>query len=235
MKIHGLEKLSLVDYDGFVAATVFTGGCNFKCPFCHNATLVTDFKELSTIEEQDILDYLTKRKGIIEGLCITGGEPTLNKDLPDFCSKIKKTGVSIKVDSNGTNPNMIKTLAENGLADYFAIDIKNDKTSYAKTVGLNSFDLSDVEKTVSYLINGKVGYEFRTTIINQFHKENNVREIAKWIEGADKYFLQKFKSGDNCLSPDGLTPVPDDEALKFINIAKSYVKNAELRGYDSFS
>ncbi len=235
MKIHGLEKLSLVDYDGFVAATVFTGGCNFKCPFCHNATLVTDFNELSVIEEQDVLDYLIKRKGIIEGLCITGGEPTLNKDLPDFCSKIKEIGISIKVDSNGTNPKMIKTLAENGLADYFAIDIKNDKTSYAKTVGLSTFDLSNVEKTVSYLINGKIGYEFRTTIINQFHKENNIREITKWIEGADKYFLQKFKSGDNCLSPNGLTPVPDNEALKFVNIAKPYVKSISLRGYDSFS
>lgn len=232
MKIHGLEKLSLVDYDGFVAATVFTGGCNFKCPFCHNASLVTDFKDLSVIEEQDIINYLKKRKGIIEGLCITGGEPTLNKDLPDFCRKIKEIGVSIKVDSNGTNPEMIKTLAENGLADYFAIDIKNDKAGYAKTIGLNRFDLSNVEKTVSYLINGNIGYEFRTTIISQFHKESNILEIAKWIDGAEKYFLQKFKSGDNCLSPDGLTPVPDEEALKFANIAKPFVKSVKLRGYD---
>lgn len=232
MKIHGLEKLSLVDYDGFVAATVFTGGCNFKCPFCHNASLVTDFKDLSVIEEQYIIDYLKKRKGIIEGLCITGGEPTLNKDLPDFCRKIKEIGVSIKVDSNGTNPEMIKTLAGNGLADYFAIDIKNDKTGYAKTIGLNGFDLSNVEKTVSYLINGNIGYEFRTTIISQFHKESNILEIAKWIDGAEKYFLQKFKSGDNCLSPDGLTPVPDEEALKFANIAKPFVKSVKLRGYD---
>lgn len=232
MDVYGIEKLSLVDYDGFVAATVFTGRCNFRCPFCHNAALVTDCDGLSVTSEKEIFDYLKKRKGIIEGVCVTGGEPTLNKDLPEFCEKLKNIGLSVKVDSNGTNPVMLKTLDENGLADYFAIDVKNDRKNYAAIIGLDKFDVSNVEKTVEFLINGKTPYEFRTTLIAQFHDENNLTEIGKWINGADKYFLQKFKSGDNCLAPDGLSPVSDENAVKLLNAVKPFVKKASLRGYD---
>ena len=149
MDIFGLEKLSLVDYDGFVAATVFTGSCNFRCGFCHNSALVLDYKTLPHIDESEILSYLEKRKGILEGLCITGGEPTLNSDLPDFIEKVKKIGYSVKVDTNGTNPEMVKLLAENGLADYFAIDIKNDRENYAEIIGFKTFDTRNVEKTVN--------------------------------------------------------------------------------------
>ena len=232
MKIYGLEKLSLVDYDGFVAATVFTGSCNFRCPFCHNASLIVDYDKLPPIDENEVFSYLKKRKGIIEGLCITGGEPTLNKDLPEFCEKAKQTGVFVKVDSNGTSPQTIKLLAENGLADYFAIDIKNDRKNYAKIVGLNSFDTKNIEKTVSYLIGSKVGYEFRTTLIDEFHSEENIIEIGKWISGAKKYFLQKFKSGENCLLPDGLNPVSDENAKRFLTAVAPFVKFTKLRGYD---
>lgn len=232
MKIYGIEKLSLVDYDGYVAATVFTGGCNFKCPFCHNAPLVADYKEIAVIEESEVLDYLKKRKGVIEGLCITGGEPTLNNDLPTFCEKVKNLDILVKVDSNGTNPNMLKTLYNNKLADYFAIDIKNDKKNYSKIIGYDTFDTTKVEKTVDFLINSKANYEFRTTVINEFHEESNIKAIGEWIEGAKKYFLQKFKSGDNCLSPEGLSPVPDKIAHSFLEIVKPYVKEVSLRGYD---
>ncbi len=232
MDVYGMEKLSLVDYDGVVAATIFTGGCNFRCPFCHNGTLVTDFKQISTIDENEIISYLKKRQGIIEGLCITGGEPTLNPDLPNFIEKVKSTGIKVKLDSNGTNPDMIKSLVLNGLIDHIAIDIKNDKAHYAAIIGFDEFDTSKIEKTVSFLLEGKISYEFRTTLIDEFHDENNLIEIGKWIFDAEKYFLQKFKSGDNCLSPDGLSDIPQDKAIRLLDAVKPYVKSAYLRGYD---
>ena len=230
MDIYGLEKLSLVDYDGFVAATVFTGSCNFKCGFCHNSALVLDYKTLPPIAESEILSYLKKRKGILEGLCITGGEPTLNPDLPEFIKKVKDIGYSVKVDTNGTNPEMVKLLVKEGLADYFAIDIKNDRENYAEIIGFKTFDTQKIEKTVEFLLSGQVGYEFRTTLIAEYHKAENIRRIGEWIKGADKYFMQKFKSGDNCISQD-LSPVPEKEAQEFAEIVRPFVKAVSLRGY----
>ena len=225
-----MEKLSLVDYDGFVAATVFTGSCNFRCGFCHNSALVLDSKNLSVIPESEILDYLNKRKGILEGLCITGGEPTLNPDLPDFIRKVKDIGYSVKVDTNGTDPETVELLARERLADFFAIDIKNDRENYAEIIGFKTFDTSTVEKTVEFLLSGSVKYEFRTTLIAEYHKAENIKRIAEWIKGADKYFMQKFKSGENCISQ-GLSPVPDETAKEFAEIIKPYVKAVGLRGY----
>ncbi|MBO4251564.1 MAG: anaerobic ribonucleoside-triphosphate reductase activating protein [Clostridia bacterium] len=231
MEIFGLEKLSLVDFDGFVAATVFTGSCNFRCGFCHNSALVLDSKKLAVIPENEVLDYLKKRKGILEGLCITGGEPTLNPDLPDFIRKVKDIGYSVKVDTNGTNPEMVKLLAKEKLADYFAIDIKNDRENYAEIIGFKSFDTQNVEKTVEFLLSGAIGYEFRTTLIAEYHKAENIIKIAEWIKGADKYFMQKFKSGDNCISG-GLSAVDGATAKEFLEIIRPSVKYAALRGYD---
>lgn len=231
MEIYGLEKLSLVDFDGFVAATVFTANCNFRCGFCHNAALVLSGKSLTPIPESEILDYLKKRKGILEGLCITGGEPTLNPDLPEFIGKVKEIGYSVKVDTNGTNPEMVKLLVKEGLADYFAIDIKNDRENYAEIIGFKTFDTLKVEKTVEFLLSGKVGYEFRTTLIAEYHSAENMRRIAEWIKGADKYFLQKFKSGDNCISQN-LSPVLKERAEEFAEIVRPFVKSVNLRGYD---
>ena len=231
MDIFGLEKLSLVDYDGFVAATVFTAKCNFRCGFCHNSALVLDYNAIPPIRESEVLDYLKKRKGILEGLCITGGEPTLNPDLPEFIKKVKDIGYSVKVDTNGTNPEMVKLLVKEGLADYFAVDIKNDKENYANIIGFNTFDTSKVEKTVEFLLSGKVKYEFRTTLIAEYHKADNIKRIAEWIKGADKYFMQKFKSGDNCISQD-LSPVPMETAKEFADIIRPFVKRVDLRGYD---
>lgn len=231
MDIFGLEKLSLVDYDGFVAATVFTAKCNFRCGFCHNSALVLDYNSIPPIRESEVLDYLKKRKGILEGLCITGGEPTLNPDLPEFIKKVKDIGYSVKVDTNGTNPEMVKLLVKEGLADYFAVDIKNDKENYANIIGFNTFDTGKVEKTVEFLLSGKVKYEFRTTLIAEYHKADNIKRIAEWIKGADKYFMQKFKSGDNCISQD-LSPVPTETAKEFAEIIRPNVKRVDLRGYD---
>ena len=231
MKILGLEKMSLVDYDGLVAATVFTGGCNFLCPFCHNSPLVLDFKSLPEIDEKEVLSYLEKRKGIVDGVCVSGGEPTLQKDLPLFIEKIKNLGYKVKLDTNGTNPEVIKSLKENGLVDYFAMDIKNDRASYASIIGFEKYDTLKVEKSVEYFLSGNADYEFRTTLIKEFHTENNIAAIGEWIKGANKYFLQKFKDSGSCIKS-SLSAVDDKTVLSFKEILKKNIPNTYLRGYD---
>jgi len=232
MKIYGLEKLSLVDYDGYVSATVFTGACNFRCPFCHNGALVTDFSALPEYPMEEFFSYITKRKGILEGICITGGEPTLHKDLPLFIEKIKKIGYKVKLDTNGTDPEMVKSLSKSGLVDYFAMDIKSDKTGYAKAIGIENFSLKKVEETVDFFLSGRVNYEFRTTLIHEFHGDDEIENIGKWIKGAKAYFMQKFKKGDNCLDAGGLSEVPTEKAKEFLSVMQNYVEKVALRGYD---
>lgn len=230
MNLFGLEKLSLVDYDGKVAATVFTGACNFRCGFCQNSPLVTDVSSLDTLSEDEILSYLKKRKGILDGVCVTGGEPTLHKELPSFCEKLKNLGYSVKVDTNGTNPDMVKYLNQNGLADYFAMDIKNCKEKYSETIGIPDYDLSAVEKTVEYFLSENVDYEFRTTLIKEFHNISDIIKIGEWIRGAKAYALQKFKDSDTCITR-GLHEVDCESANVFLQTIKNYVPSAKLRGY----
>ncbi len=230
MEILGLEKMSIVDYDGKVSATIFTGSCNFRCPFCHNSPLVLEHEKITAIPEQELMDFLEKRKNLLDGVCITGGEPTLQKDLPLLCEKIKNLGYAVKLDTNGTNPKMVKELNESGLVDYFAMDIKNDKENYAPIIGLESYNTSKVEATVDYFLSGKADYEFRTTLIKEFHNEENMVKIGEWLKGAKKYFLQKFKSGDNTIAQ-GLTEVDNDTAISFQNILTKTVPKTFLRGY----
>lgn len=231
MNILGMEKMSLVDYDGKVCATLFAGGCNFKCPFCHNSPLVIDFNNLPTLSEEEIFSYLKKRQGILDGVCVSGGEPTLYKDLPEFIEKIKNLGYSVKLDTNGTNPELVKTLNQNGLVDYFAMDIKNDKAHYSDIIGVPNYDTKKVEATVDYFLSGAADYEFRTTLINEFHKKENIALIGDWIKGANKYFLQKFKDTGSCIE-NGLSAVSDDAVKEFIEILKPSVKNVRVRGYE---
>ena len=230
MELFGIEKLSLVDFDGKVASTVFTATCNFRCPFCHNSPLVNDVKNLTPISQEEILDYFSKRKGVLDGVCITGGEPTLQKDLPDFCAKIKALNLAVKVDTNGTNPDMVKLLFDQGLVDYFAMDIKNSKENYASIIGFNSYDTKNVEKTVDFLISSGADYEFRTTLVNEFHTKTDMENIGRWIKGAKNYALQKFKDTGSCIKS-GLSAIDDETAKEFLDIVKKYVPNAKLRGY----
>ncbi|MBQ3047327.1 MAG: anaerobic ribonucleoside-triphosphate reductase activating protein [Clostridia bacterium] len=231
MHVCGLEKMSLVDYDGLVCATVFTGGCNFLCGFCHNSPLVMGADKLPAIPEEDILSYLEKRKGVLDGVCVSGGEPTLQKDLPEFIEKIKKIGYKVKLDTNGTRPDLIKSLNENGLVDYFAMDIKNDRKSYGDIIGIDEYDTKKIERSVDYFLSGTADYEFRTTLIAEYHKQENIREIGNWIKGANKYFLQKFKDGENCIKS-GLSAVDNQTVLKFKDILSKTIPNTYLRGYD---
>lgn len=230
MRISGLEKMSLVDYDGKVCATVFTSGCNFRCPFCHNSALVIS-NDFPVIEEDEILLYLQKRKGILDGVCVSGGEPTLNSDLIKFIEKIKNLGYAVKLDTNGTNPEVVKTLVRDNLCDYFAMDIKSDRESYNKIIGLDSYDTKKVEQTVEFFLSRNADYEFRTTLVKEFHDTENIIRIGEWIKGANKYFLQKFKDSESCIQSH-LSPVDEKTVLDFLNILKKNIPNTFTRGYD---
>ena len=226
MKISGLQKVSLVDYDGQIATTIFTSGCNFACPFCHNSGLVKGTEP--EIPTSEILEYLNKRKNVLTAVCISGGEPTLHRDLPDFIAKIKELGYLVKLDTNGTNLDMLKFLVENKLIDYVAMDIKNSLDNYSKTIGIDN--KTNIKDTINYLMNCGIDYEFRTTIIKNYHTENDIQKIAQTISGANKYFLQKFVDNDNCLMQ-GLEEIDHSTANKFLNVCLKQIPNTKLRGY----
>lgn len=230
MEIFGIEKLSLVDYDGLVAATLFTATCNYKCGFCHNSPLVLDSKNLTPIPTDEIFEYLTKRKGILDGVCISGGEPTLQENLPEFCQKIKSLGYRVKLDTNGTNPTMLRTLIDNKLIDYVAMDIKNSKQAYAKTIGFPHYDTANVERSARLLLSDVISYEFRTTLIKEYHTKEDMTLIGEWIAGAQKYALQKFKDVGSCITS-GLSEVDHDTAKQYLDLMREYVPNTILRGY----
>ena len=229
MKFYGMQKMTLLDYPGYVACTLFTGGCNFRCPFCHNALLVLDLDENYTIPEEEVLAFLRKRQGLLDGVCVTGGEPLINKDIGDFLSKVKELGFKIKLDTNGTNPALLKEVVSQKLVDYVAVDIKNSPEKYAETVGLKSFDMSTINETVNFLMNGCVDYEFRTTVTKQFHTEKSMEEAARFIRGAKRYFLQNFVDSGNLIGS-GITGQSKEEMEKLLSVVKKYVPDSCLRG-----
>ena len=229
MKIQGLQKLTLLDFPGKVACTVFTAGCNFRCPFCHNASLVVNITAEQAIDEETFLEFLEKRKGMLEGVCITGGEPLLQPDIEPFMRKIKDMGYLVKLDTNGSFPEKLKHLVKQGLVDYVAMDIKNSKESYAVTAGVEDRFLEAVEESVSYLKSNPVPFEFRTTVVKHFHTEEEFERIGQWIAGTENYFLQKFKdSGD--LINGHVQGCSEEEMEKFLQIVKKYVPKAGMRG-----
>lgn len=229
MEIHGLNKLTLVDYDRKTACTVFTGRCNMRCPFCHNSALVLDPSSQPMVSEEEIFAYLAKRKGLLDGVCITGGEPTLQPDLAEFIKGIKDRGFLVKLDTNGSNYAVLKNLVDNKLVDYVAMDIKNSPEAYPRTVGIKNFDLSNIKKSVELLKEGRVDYEFRTTVVKQLHTPEDMSAIADWIKGAKRYFLQKFVDSGNTIAK-GLEACSDEEMKEFqaMLVAKSIP--AQLRG-----
>ena len=228
MLIKGLQKTTLLDYPSKVASTIFTGGCNFRCPFCHNASLVTHIDPAQYIPEDEIFSYLSKRKGILDGVCITGGEPLLQPDIIRFCEKLRELGLLIKLDTNGSRPELLKQLADKGLIDYIAMDIKNSKALYAKTCGLSDFP-AEVEESVSMIMELDIPYEFRTTVVKELHTEESIEELCRWIKDAKRYYLQSFKdSGD--LIADGYSSYTENEMRQLLSIAKRYIPSAELRG-----
>lgn len=228
MKIYGFEKLSMVDFEGHLCATVFTGGCNFRCPFCQNADLV-NVTNLEQYSEDEIFAHLEKRKNVLDSVCISGGEPTLNPDLKNFIQKLKQRGLLVKLDTNGTKPDLLKELIDEGLIDYVAMDVKNSPALYPKTAGA-IVNMDDVGKSVELLKSNVVPYEFRTTLVSGHHSNESIEEMGKWLDGADKIYLQCFVDSGNCLQQ-GLQKVPKDRALIFKTILQKYINQVELRGY----
>lgn len=228
MKIAGMQKLSLVDYPEKMCCTLFTSGCNFRCPFCHNAGLVVRPAE-DFLTNDEVFDYLKKRKGMLQAVTISGGEPTLQKGVKEFVQQVKDLGYLVKLDTNGTNPALLIDLVESGLVDYVAMDIKNSKQKYALTCGLDDMDLSSVEQSVDFLLSGKVPFEFRTTVVKDFHTADDFEDIAKWIGNAKNYYLQQFvNSGD--LVQDGLHGYDATEMKQLVAHVQKFMPNAKLRG-----
>lgn len=240
MRIEGLQKLTLLDYPERVACTIFTGGCNFRCPFCHNASLVIGERgNVVPIETQkngeysveEILSFLKKRSGVLDGVCITGGEPLIQQDLEVFIRAVRELGFLVKLDTNGSFPDKLKHLVEEGLVDYVAMDIKNSPEGYGKTIGIEKYDTSQVEESVRFLMEGHVPYEFRTTVTKELHTEEDIYRIRDWIAGADRYYLQQFvDSGD--IIQRGLHACPDETMRAWKEILRETIPAVELRGVE---
>ncbi len=229
MRIMGLQKLTLLDYPDKIACTVFLGGCNFRCPFCHNSSLISVNESESEVSYDELMTFLKKRVGTLDGVAITGGEPLINDDIETLLRDIKDLGYSVKLDTNGSFPSRLKYLIENGLVDYVAMDIKNSPEKYALTCGKKIMDLSGVTESINYLLKGNVPYEFRTTVVKELHEAADFEQIGKLIAGADAYYLQSFIDSGDILC-DGFSAYDTDDLRFFRSLLVKYVPNTHLRG-----
>ena len=231
MKVTGIQKLTLLDYPGVVACTVFTAGCNFRCPFCHNAMLVLPEQiDDECLTDDEVFGFLKKRRGVLDGVPVTGGEPLLHADMPEFLARVKELGYKIKLDTNGSNPELLSEIVKNKLVDRVAMDIKNAPEEYARTIGLKSFDIAPVERSKEMLLRGDIDYEFRTTVVKGIHTKESLIGAAKWIEGAKEYYLQQFKDSGNLILPDGLSAYDEKQMHTLADAVRDYVPTVEVRG-----
>lgn len=228
VKISGLQKMTLIDYPGKIAATVFTGGCNFRCPYCHNAGIVLNTGNTNDISEEELFDFLHKRKGLLDGVCISGGEPLLHDDINQLIAKIKSLGFFVKLDTNGSFPSRLKELIHGGLIDYVAMDIKNSPAGYPRTAGISEKMLPEIKESVAFLLEGHVDYEFRTTVVREFHTSEDFLEIGKWIKGARRYYIQDFIDSGDLIQP-GLTGFDKSMLKTFAEIVREYVPSVQIR------
>ena len=226
MLIGGVQKMTMLDYPGKVACTIFTYGCNFRCPFCHNATLVID--EASLFDKEEIFAYLNKRKGILDGVVVTGGEPLLQSDIIEFLTELKQTGLLVKLDTNGSYPEKLEEIISKGLVDYVAMDVKNSKEKYDLTTGVK-IDISKIEKSIEILMSDKVDYEFRTTVVKELHEKEDFVQIGKWLKGAKRIFLQPFKDNDNLIG-EGLSSHTKETLEEFKEVLQETISQVEIRG-----
>ena len=231
MFIAGMQKLTLLDFPGVVACTLFTAGCNFRCPWCHNSGLVLP-EEISDklIGSEEALSFLEKRKGVLDGVCVTGGEPLLQKELPDFLKRVKDLGYRVKLDTNGSFPTRLEEMIRENLVDRVAMDIKNGPSRYAETVGLRNPDLGAVTASKDFLLSGAVDYEFRTTVVRGLHTEESLLEAADWIAGAKQWFLQQFTDSGNLIHGEGLSAFAEDEMRRLLESVQKKNPAARLRG-----
>lgn len=231
--ICGLQKMTLLDFPGKIACTVFLGGCNFRCPFCHNSELFMGKPE-KLMEDEEFFKFLSTRKGLLDGVCVSGGEPTLYKDLPEFMARIKEMGFLVKLDTNGYRPEVMKDLVSRGLVDYIAMDVKNSPDLYARTVGLENFDIAPIEESLRFLLDGNVDYELRTTLVTQLHDEASVLDMGAWLGGLvpgkrpGKLFLQSFVDRDTVLF--GNLSAPETETTQqFARILEPFADSVTIR------
>ena len=229
MIIKGLQKTTLLDYPGKLACTVFTAGCNFRCPFCHNASLVIRASEVDEIPEADFFNYISKRSSLLDGVCITGGEPLINSDIFEFIRKIRSLGLSVKLDTNGAYPDRLEKLLDEGCVDYVAMDIKNSPQKYALTVGCDNLDLSSIEKSIDIIMSKAPDYEFRTTVVRELHEISDIEEICKRISESKHYFLQKYVDSGDILGGE-FSAYNDTQMLAFHEAARKILPVTVLRG-----
>ncbi|MBP5618823.1 MAG: anaerobic ribonucleoside-triphosphate reductase activating protein [Clostridia bacterium] len=230
MRFYGLQKMTLLDFPGKVACTLFTGGCNFRCPFCHNASLVTEWDAAGdSLSEEEVLAFLDGRRGLLDGVAVTGGEPLLNPDLPAFLKKVRALGFAVKLDTNGSFPDRLEEILHGGLADYVAVDLKNCPEKFAATVGLPSFDRAAFERSMTLLRESGVEYEYRTTVVKEYHTVADIAAAAQWIAGAPRYYLQAFVDS-GALIQGGLHPVDKAEMEQMRAAAAPFVGLCAIRG-----
>ena len=230
MLISGLQKLTLLDYPGVVACTVFTGGCNLRCPFCHNSSLVLPERLAHDTDADEVLAFLKKRHGTLDGVAVTGGEPLLQKDVEDFLREVRAMGYKIKLDTNGSFPEKLIGIVEAGLVDRVAMDIKSSPAHYGETVGIPGLDLTAIEKSKEYLLSNAVEYEFRTTVVKGLHTADIIRDTSRWICGAREYYLQQFKDSGDVLDITGLDAFDKEEMYALADIAAEFVPSVQVRG-----
>lgn len=229
MKICGIQKLTLLDYPGKVACTLFAGKCNFRCPYCHNGDLVLG--EQPGIGEEELLAFLKKRRGVLDGVCVTGGEPTLQRELPEFLRKIKDMGYEVKLDSNGYRPKVLRDLVDAGLVDYIAMDIKNTPARYAETAGVEKLELLKIQESVEFLMEGRVDYEFRTTVARELHGREEIEVLGRWLAGCRRYFLQNYKESEFVIRP-VFSGYSREQLERFRSILLRTIPAVEIRGVD---
>ena len=231
MRISGVQKLSMVDYPGKLAATVFTGGCDLRCPFCHNAPLVLRVAETPEFSPEEVLDFLQSRRGLLDGVVLSGGEPLLQSGATEFLAAVRELGFAVKLDTNGFHPGPLAEILERGLADYVAMDIKNRREKYAETTGMGELDLAPLEESIRLLQGSGVDFEFRTTVVREFHTADDIQAIGQWLEGSPRYFLQKFvDSGD--LVGQGCHGLEDADMRALAEAARPWFREVALRGVD---
>lgn len=229
MKVRGLQKLTLLDFPGKAACTVFLGGCNFRCPFCQNSELILPGGDGYEVPEEDFFSLLKKRKGILDGVCVTGGEPLVNRGVDEFIKRIKDMGYLVKLDTNGTFPDKLSTFIDGGLIDYVAMDIKNSPEKYAETVGVKNFDIKPVCESAALLMEGKTDFEFRTTVVRELHDADDFEKIGEWLRGDEKYFLQNFTDSEFVLQK-GLGSHSKETLLRFADILRRNIPSVQIRG-----
>jgi pyruvate formate lyase activating enzyme len=231
MFLAGIQKLSLLDYPGVVACTVFTAGCNLRCPFCHNAGLVVPEQlPAEALDTEEVLSFLKKRRGVLDGVCITGGEPLLHPETPEFMKRLRDLGYRVKLDTNGSFPERLGDVLRDGLADYVAMDIKNGPSRYAETAGTAQVPMERFEASKELLMSSDTDYEFRTTVVRGLHTEESLLEAAAWIRGAKAWYLQQFRDSGHLIRSDGLSAFSETEMKQLLASVQTVFPGAKLRG-----